>query len=423
MNAKKQPWSKAEKLLLGSVFVIIGLGIAVAVGFRQLRPVTDYIVPTPAMPYPNAFDYFVAAGNQLRDTAKIDAASLPPLHPGAKGNTVSSLRQKAALVRENAAALKTLRQGFAYPYQPPPVRSINVRDLYPYSVPERRLARLLAFESQVKAARGDWAGAVNSGLDTVQEGTQIPHGSVLIGKLVGLACQAIGRRHLWPDVDHLSAAQARAAAHRLEKIQASSLPFAQTLQEEEWFGQAAMQELFRGPRAVLNRLPFFLKHRYIHDYTRYMDQSIANARRPYAAKPPVPAVPGDFVNALFLLDASVLPQARIEDTYNCTQNALLTVALALYAYKMEHGASPSTLDALVPSYLTHVPDDPFALNDPLRYRRAGAKYRLYSVGPDGRDDGGRPIFHQPTAKGSGAQRSRYGVQEDSLGDIVAGVNP
>ncbi|MBV9848134.1 MAG: hypothetical protein JO250_00460 [Armatimonadetes bacterium] len=115
--------------------------------------------------------------------------------------------------------------------------------------------------------------------------------------------------------------------------------------------------------------------------------------------------------------------ARFGEASGEAQNALLLTALALRAYRVEHGVYPATLDALIPTYLSRVPDDPFALSGPLRYRRVGDKYVLYSVGPDGKDDGGRPIFDasKPAPRPGKRDQRRY-VKEDSKGDIVAGVN-
>jgi hypothetical protein len=64
--------------------------------------------------------------------------------------------------------------------------------------------------------------------------------------------------------------------------------------------------------------------------------------------------------------------------------------LAILAYRQEHGRPPPRLDDLAPDYLTHVPLDPFA-NEPLRYRLTADSYVLYSVGPNGRDDGGEIV--------------------------------
>lgn len=64
------------------------------------------------------------------------------------------------------------------------------------------------------------------------------------------------------------------------------------------------------------------------------------------------------------------------------------VALAIERYRYDHGDGlPSSLDALVPAYLTAVPVDPFT-DAPLLYRRTPSGYVVYSVGTDGTDDGG-----------------------------------
>jgi hypothetical protein len=66
----------------------------------------------------------------------------------------------------------------------------------------------------------------------------------------------------------------------------------------------------------------------------------------------------------------------------------LHVAFALAAYQREHGRYPRSPDALVPRYLQCVPGDLFS-GKALIYRPTGKGYLLYSVGINGRDDGGR----------------------------------
>jgi hypothetical protein len=66
---------------------------------------------------------------------------------------------------------------------------------------------------------------------------------------------------------------------------------------------------------------------------------------------------------------------------------LTDVGYALAAYNADHGAFPDSLDALVPDLLPAVPLDPFT-GDPLRYELKGDGFLLYSVGANGRDDGG-----------------------------------
>ncbi len=69
-----------------------------------------------------------------------------------------------------------------------------------------------------------------------------------------------------------------------------------------------------------------------------------------------------------------------------------------------------------------MPQDLFASSGTLRYRRTGTKYILYSVGPDGIDDGGKPIYNPHSAFDANIPNSRYFVRQGSKGDIVAGIN-
>jgi len=98
---------------------------------------------------------------------------------------------------------------------------------------------------------------------------------------------------------------------------------------------------------------------------------------------------------------------------------LLLLALALRAYQGERGRYPDRLEALVPAYLKRVPPDPFGKGGAPIYRPEGSRYVLYSLGPDGKDDGGKPVQDPRQPPNS---RRRYMVMPDSTGDIVAGVN-
>ena len=72
----------------------------------------------------------------------------------------------------------------------------------------------------------------------------------------------------------------------------------------------------------------------------------------------------------------------------------LAVAFALARYKADRGGYPGELGGLVPKYLDRVPGDLFS-GKPLVYRPGGGGYVLYSVGMNGRDDGGRGYSDDP----------------------------
>lgn len=425
----------------------------VALGlFFWLRAANTLPAPLPPprpMPAINARDYYIAATNAMVDNSKVEWAGsrwVPGTQTSDPDQHFYSLASKERLVAENAPALSLLHQGFQYPYEETPSQSFSTP--YTHYAKIRHLARFLSMAAQTKAAQGDWSGAVSAELDAVQMGETLPRGGALIGMLVGVACESIGRKHAWEAVPHLSAAEARAAARRLESIRTAHVAFAETVQEEKWSTQASLREVMAQPDwasklvAATNGLnPTFSqdpkvwagnaanasyvrligKGRILANNARWMDENIAQARQPYAAHLPPPPVPNDPINQMML---SSYTKVRLNEARTEVQNALLLTTLALHAYHQDHKAYPATLSALVPGYLKAIPTDPFALSGPLRYKLVSAKYVLYSVGPDGKDDGGKAIFDttQPAPIPTDTGDRRRWMQENSIGDVVAGVN-
>jgi len=87
---------------------------------------------------------------------------------------------------------------------------------------------------------------------------------------------------------------------------------------------------------------------------------------------------------------------RILDTVNSRRAADRTIRLmiALERHRLARGAYPASVDELVPGFMPQVPIDPWS-GKPLGYRRVdrssdpfGRPYLIYSLGPDGSDDGG-----------------------------------
>ena len=94
----------------------------------------------------------------------------------------------------------------------------------------------------------------------------------------------------------------------------------------------------------------------------------------------------EFYVALSGAGLLLYPEAeRIAETYEDAQ----AVALAVEAFRRGTGRLPGSLAELVPWHLDAVPADRFG-GGPLRYavRGSGPGYTIWSVGPDGEDDGG-----------------------------------
>lgn len=422
----------------------------------NLNLVPDVSVPTPKMPAVNALDSYAAASKALVNPETIRNASKAPPKLGPNpwngssyGSDVAkrpySLAEKERLLRSNARALQLFRAALTCPYRSPPFRSFRARTplfrQYPY------LVSLLVLDAQAKSARGQWNDATQATLDLMQFSAAITQGAGTgLWEFSVSDCQSQWRRLFWKQIPHLTGPQALAAIQRIEMIQATQATFAEALQEQKWSDQAGLMEVFRNPfwrvspRALaeishefdidqdwtwpqLLLVYAFSNRRIMAQHTRYMNEEIRNARTPYAVKPPIPPVPIDPYDILLFPETTCLCDAelsgfermRCAETQGKTQIAFLRVALALQAYCWEKKTYPSSLSALVSKYLNAVPDDPFAFSGPLHYRKINSRYLLYSVGPDGKDDGGKPL----TLADASAAGSRSPWNNGQVGDMVS----
>ena len=215
--------------------------------------------------------------------------------------------------------------------------------------------------------------------------------------LVDVAVEAVGRRDILPMIDKVPAGGAKAAAKRVERIIALYPSFSDIIQETKYSGQLELQTLITQPRnewqtympqqsPMPSRITVIgsmltSKQRIMDQYTGYMDALAGAVHSPFAARPLLPALP---TNIVARMDAPVMV-FRMYFTLerNRLNNTFLATVLALHAFRGEHGSYPSSLQALLPGYLTALPRDPFALHGMLKYKQTATGYLLYSVGPMG----------------------------------------
>jgi hypothetical protein len=83
-----------------------------------------------------------------------------------------------------------------------------------------------------------------------------------------------------------------------------------------------------------------------------------------------------------------LSKVFVRDADHAARVRTAQLALAVERFRLAHASAlPGTLEDLVPTYLNCVPADPYD-GKPLRFRKLEVGFVVYSIGSDGRDDGG-----------------------------------
>lgn len=282
----------------------------------------------PPLPNPNGYDDLIQAGKSI--TGPI--ADFPKL----------SAVELQALVLTNSEALRLCRVGLSRTCSVPTEASAtNFNATLPEVADLKRLAQLLAAEGRLAELEHRPADAARSYVQALQLGNGISHGGFLIHRLVGIAIQAIGGTRLAKLIPELSPPEAGTILPMLDLLDAHAV---------SW------QEVMRNERL----------------FTRYQLKKLPN-----------------FVSVIAGWWSTRSTKERTLERHNAAvaHIRLMALQVALRCYAAENNAAPAKLDELVPKYLSHLPADPFS-GEAFIYKPHQTNWLIYSVGPDGVDDGG-----------------------------------
>ena len=130
-------------------------------------------------------------------------------------------------------------------------------------------------------------------------------------------------------------------------------------------------------------------------YLDVMATNIAAAELPYPARfkrgQQAATVMQTTPSRFYIVSRMLLPKLTIIHIREADHTARIRVAqtaLAVERFRRAHNESlPASLGELVPAYLNAVPLDPID-GQKLRFKKLAKGYVIYSIGSDGRDDGG-----------------------------------
>jgi hypothetical protein len=360
--------------------------------------------PPRVLPSPNGYDVCAAAMANLPETSSTGGWAWDVEHPlelldnsAAKTPWESDLPTLRREITQIRPGLKALSAAVRLPYLSPEVPDGPNLEPELYLGASQQLVGL----ARLELADGRPGSALERSLDVIELGLKMGR-SGPFGDVWGFAVIAMGQHASEQCVSHLSREEARQAGRRLGGILAQLPEPADMVGERRRSSLAWVRDVFAGrahissfpsmfaewddyakERALLPLYPKSWGYQQVDRRWRSLESEL---RKPYLQRKSVPASPPDW-DPVLGSPGITLPEGEFPFTRTQTLLRLFRVELALREYHQRQGAYPAALRQLVPRALAVVPVDPFS-DQPFRYRRRGTTYLLYSVGPDGKDDGG-----------------------------------
>lgn len=284
------------------------------------------------MPEPNAYEYFIRAGNM----AWVDRNLL---------TNDNELAWARPIYDSNQLALAEFRRGMEFECRVPriPVDQESWESWFGEFRAVRELFVVLTAEAVVLRAEGHREQATRCDMEMIRFGGMTMRGGVVLNEFTSNNVIASGERDLHDNRGDLDAIALRKVCAELLEFDAIREP------SDAVIGRDRRME--RVMYSKIEDIPYRLKS--------FVDFESKRSTR--------------FVLAFYR-----------------TRSRLLIVELALEAFLKERGAYPRELAELTPGLLKALPEDPFG-NLEFFYARTAEGYLLYSVGPDGIDDGGALI--------------------------------
>jgi hypothetical protein len=293
----------------------------------------------------------------------------------------------------------------------------------------RAFARLLALDAILHADEGDYAGAVDDIIAGMQLGDALAGEPVIISQLVRFAVYGIMTENIQQCFhgDDLSAEQMSRLQAQLDQAD-NRHASAESFIGEQMMITQTFSEFRAGEHTdILTRKSFLfddgttlgqltkpIRPLLVRSYVPVMaprlnmlesavmdlmGRAAVAAELPYyQARPELMridrevvtlssghVIANEFVPAMTgVCRAQARHEARID---------LVQMGLVLEQYQADHGSYPDTLDAIAPRMEWSMPVDPFT-GEPYHYRPTGDSFRLYSVGFNLTDEGGRHDYNQ-----------------------------
>jgi hypothetical protein len=339
---------------------------------------------------------------------------LSPDHPDTDSPVV------VAFLKHHETTIKLLRKAakmpdcrFDHDYAHPSI-SMMLPELYP----ARNAGKLLSLHARSECSRGHVDSAV-ADIDAIfQLGKAVGSEPIVVSYLVAASLESMAIEALG-DVLPAVSTQEQLAGLQIGEDSSDARMLARSLRGEEGFGLTLFADLAGGRTDFVYLIALMTPEKPERNYSGAIDliapalmriflipddvagyRELLEGYQKSAAEPyyqtnsgaePLRSLPRrGLITSVIApgLSNTLLGGARAQAIHAGAQ-----IAIAMTRYRLDHGTLPNSPELLVPNYLDEIPLDPFD-GKPMRLVHKNDQWIIYSVGPDGNDDGGVPYDHQ-----------------------------
>lgn len=259
---------------------------------------------------------------------------------------------KAEFLAQNKAVIEAVRRAIANPIEMPDEMYQRENFAISHIALPKSLSRALVAKGETYTEQKEYRKAVDVYFDTIRLGERFEHG-VLINYLVGAGIERYALKRLEETMGKLSNRDLEELAPKLQELNAGRITIEEIFAREHYFMSLNATNIVDAVRS------------------RFSGQT-----------------------------RSVFAKARESHRTLRAQVEIAAATMAMLRYSRENGLTLTNVEALAPKYLPKVPMDSYS-HGPLLIAREGTNAPvIYSVGPNGRDDGGTGDDIRPAQRDS-----------------------
>ncbi len=328
--------------------------------------------------------------NDPKDSAAMEMATTVTLE-GWQGE----LDDLQALLERNEQAFTLIHQGAKRPFAKLVVveKELHFESAFPNFLLMQTLTRLMIAQGKKFEAEGKPEKAIRNYIDAIKFGQSVGNG-MLIEKLISMYCETGAYKALGGFLinTQLDPTHLEGLLEELEELEQTSPPLATAFWHKHLgFVHSIEQSDTLGKPNTLGKILLrsivfpFMKNKMIKNNTKFWTEAIKYAKKPYPE-----AITFDMDSWLKKMDPVTkisipnFSRPLVRDTTKKAYAVGARIMAALELFKRRNNTYPDGVDELA-DILNPIPLDPFTEKN-FRYEKVGDAYRLYSAGPDMRDD-------------------------------------